>query len=66
MNQMTMYLIAIGFETIALLILWVRQVNHRAAIQELLDRTVMLAEAFNHMIKDVHEIKEQEREQTNA
>lgn len=66
MNQMTMYLIAIGFETVALLILWVRQLNHRAAIQELLDRTVMLAEAFNHLHNDVKEVKEQEREQSNA
>lgn len=66
MSQMTWYLVAIGLETIALLILLVRQAYHKVAIQELLDRTLMLAEAFNHLAKNVKEVKEQERDKSNA
>jgi hypothetical protein len=66
MDQMTMYLIAIGLETVALIILMVRQSYHKLAIQELLERTMMLAEAFNHLAKEVKEVKEQEREKSNA
>jgi hypothetical protein len=61
-----MYLIAIGFETVALIILLVRQAYHKAAIQELMERTLMLAEAFNRIHKDVKDVKEREREQSNA
>jgi hypothetical protein len=66
MDQMTWYLIAIGLETVALIILMVRQVNHREAIQELMSRTMMIAEAFNHLHNEVKEVKEQEREKSNA
>jgi hypothetical protein len=66
MDQMTWYLIAIGLETVALIILMVRQVNHRAAIEELMNRTMMIAEAFNHLHNEVKEVKEQEREKSNA
>lgn len=66
MDQMTWYLIAIGLETVALLILLVRQAYHKVAIQELMDRTMMIAEAFNHLHKEVKEVKEQERERSDA
>lgn len=66
MDQMTWYLIAIGLETIALIILLVRQAYHKVAIQELMNRTMMIAEAFNHLAKDLKEVKEREREDSNA
>jgi hypothetical protein len=67
MNQMTMYLIAIGFESVAILILWLRQLSHRAAIQNLYKVVNVLGMSQEFLSKEYDKLtKESERESSNA